>query len=48
MKKNKSWKKYGNRGKTKKYNPEKHDSFIWVLEIVYKLKVGNRNRHASG
>lgn len=46
--KNKSWKKYGNRGKTKKYNPEKHDSFIWVLEIVYKLKVGNRNRHASG
>lgn len=46
--KNKSGKKYGNRGKTKKHHPEKHDSFIWVLEIVYKLKVGNRNRHASG
>lgn len=22
--------------------------FIWILKIVYKLKVGNRNRHASG
>lgn len=35
-------------GRLKKHHPEKHDSFIWVLEIVYKLKVGNRNRHASG
>lgn len=48
MKKNKSWKKYGNRGKIKKYNLEKYDSFIWVLEIVYKLKVGNRNWYVSG